>query len=74
MESHMTKNVGTMDRVLRGIAAAGLAAGAVLAPWPVWVRVVAFGVNALYLAYTALGGTCVGYRLLGHSTCAVENR
>jgi hypothetical protein len=70
----MTKNVGTMDRILRGVAALGLATGAVLAPWPTWIRVVGFGVNALYLAYTAVGGTCFGYRLLGRSTCALESR
>lgn len=68
----MTRNVGTLDRIVRGIAAAGLATGAILAPVPWWIRVVVFGANAAYLSFTALGGTCLGYRLIGRSTCSVE--
>jgi len=70
----MTKNVGPGDRVARGLGAAGLGLCAMLAPLPFWVRVLGLGLNAIYLGYTALSGTCLGYRLMGRSTCPVAQR
>lgn len=70
----MTKNVGPGDRIARGLAAAGLGLCAIWAPLPFWLRIAGLGFNALYLGYTALSGTCVGYRLMGRSTCPVEQR
>lgn len=70
----MKKNVGSGDRVARVIAAGGLGVCAVIAPLPLWIRVAGFALNAVYLGFTALSGTCLGYRLLGKSTCPVESR
>jgi hypothetical protein len=42
---------------------------AVVAPLPLLVRVLALGACGLYLLFSALAGTCIGYRLLGRSTC-----
>ncbi len=70
----MKKNVGSWDRIGRVIAAAALGVCAIVAPLPLWIRVAGFGVNALYLAFTALSGTCLGYRLMGKSTCPVDSR
>lgn len=67
----MTKNLGTLDRFLRLLAVAGLALGAGAAPLPLIARL-ALGASGLYLFGTVFFGTCLGYRLLGLSTCALE--
>ncbi|HEV8547991.1 MAG TPA: DUF2892 domain-containing protein [Polyangiaceae bacterium] len=68
----MKQNLGRMDRVVRAVAAIGLAGGAVAAPLPWAVRVVGLGASAVYLLFTVLAGTCLGYRLMGLSTCPNE--
>jgi len=65
----MTKNVGNWDRALRGIAAMASFTCSVMAPLPLTVRAVAFGGMGAYLAFTALVGTCLGYRIMERSTC-----
>ena len=67
----MTKNLGTTDRILRVVAAAPLTACAFLAPLDAPIRLVAFGGPAAYMLFTALAGTCLGYALMGRSTCPV---
>jgi hypothetical protein len=68
----MKANVGTIDRVARGIGALVMATCAVMAPLPLTVRVAALALPAVYVAFTALRGTCLGYRLMGVSTCPVS--
>jgi hypothetical protein len=68
----MTKNVGHWDRVGRAIAAVLMGTCAVMAPLPLVVRIAALGLPAVYIALTALAGTCLGYRLTGRSTCPVS--
>jgi hypothetical protein len=63
----MTYNVGTMDRVVRGVAGIVLAAGAVGAGPPVARAVL--GVLALVMLATALVGVCPLYRVFGLNTC-----
>lgn len=65
----MQKNVGTVDRVLRGLGAIAMGVAAALVPLPLWARVPVFGLLAVYLAFSTLSGTCLGYRLMGRSTC-----
>jgi hypothetical protein len=65
----MSKNVGALDRWGRGILGAALVVSAVLAPLSLPVRLLGFGLTAGYLFVTALSGTCLGYRLMGRSTC-----
>jgi hypothetical protein len=65
----MKQNVGTADRVARVAAALGLFTCAALAPLPLGVRLAAFPPVAVYLLFTAVAGTCLGYSLLGKSTC-----
>ncbi|QSQ22926.1 DUF2892 domain-containing protein [Pyxidicoccus parkwayensis] len=69
----MARNVGKVDRVLRAVAAVGLGVCAVVAPVDGWVRglMVAQG---LYFLGTSLAGSCLGYRLMGKSTCPVPSR
>ena len=59
----MTKNVGTVDRVIRIIAGLGLIALAVTGPKVVWGWI-----GILPLA-TALVSWCPAYSLLGVKTC-----
>lgn len=65
----MIKNLGTADRSLRVVAAGLMAACAALAPWSPTVRYGVLGATAVYMLLTALVGTCLGYRLIGKSTC-----
>jgi hypothetical protein len=64
----MIKNVGSLDRALRSIGALALLLGALLAPLHVGLRA-GLGVMGAYMALTALAGTCLGYRMLGMSSC-----
>jgi hypothetical protein len=73
-EEPMTRNVGTGDRLARALAALGMLACAVAAPLPVGLRLAAFAAPALYLLFTAVSSTCLGYRLMGRSTCPVPRR
>jgi hypothetical protein len=68
----MQQNLSRMDRVLRFVAAAVLAGGAWAAPLPWAVRSVGMGLSAVYLLFTAFAGTCLGYQLMGISTCPRE--
>jgi hypothetical protein len=67
----MTKNLASWDRVARGVAAMLMATCAVMAPLPLSVRVGALALPAIYMVLTALRGTCLGYRMMGLSTCPV---
>jgi hypothetical protein len=66
----MKRNVGMADRVARGLGALALFTCAVAAPLPLGVRLAAFSLPGVYLLFTALAGSCFGYRLMGKSTCA----
>lgn len=63
------KNVGTLDRLARGATAASLLACGALAPLPLVARIGMMAVPGIYLLATALFGSCLGYRLMGRSTC-----
>lgn len=69
----MKKNLGSMDRVARGLGALGLVVGAFVAPVEIVLRV-GLGASGAYVMFTALAGTCLGYRLMGVSTCPAEPR
>ena len=66
------RNVGGSDRGLRALAGAGMLLCSVMAPLSLVVRMTTFGVMGAYLLFTALVGTCLGYRLMGKSTCPNE--
>lgn len=69
----MQKNVGSMDRLTRGLGALAIVVCAFLSPVPLWAQF-ALGASGLYVLFTALFGACLGYRLLGMSTCPAEAR
>jgi hypothetical protein len=70
----MEKNLGKGDRAARALAVIALTTCSIFAPLPLLVRVSGFGLMAAYLLYTALSGTCLGYTLIGRSTCPAERR
>lgn len=70
----MRKNLGKGDRALRAMAVVALLICSVFFPLPLAVRVPAFGLMAAYLLFTVLAGTCLGYALIGKSTCSVPVR
>lgn len=67
----MNHNVGSPDRVLRAIAGVAMASSPFVLPLPSLALGVALGAVGGYLALTALVGRCLGYRLMGRSTCAL---
>jgi hypothetical protein len=69
----MKKNVGSLDRVARGLGASGMIVAALVAPWELWLRI-GVGATGAYVLLTAFVGTCVGYRLVGLSTCPLESK
>jgi hypothetical protein len=68
----MKRNVGNTERLFRAVGALVLATCAVMAPLPLGIRVVAFGTLGAYMLFTALAGSCLGYTLMGRSSCPIE--
>lgn len=69
----MERNMGTVDRVLRLIAAVVLATLVLTGAVSGAVGIV-LGIVAVLFIVTSASGMCVLYRLLGIRTCKVENR
>jgi hypothetical protein len=67
----MKQNVASWDRGMRAVAAIALLACAVVAPYSLTVRL-SCGAMGMYLMFSAVAGTCLGYRLMGRSTCPVK--
>ncbi len=68
----MKRNAANWDRALRALMGIAMLGGSVLAPVPVLVRVLALGLGGAYMLGTALFGACLGYRLMGISTCPAD--
>ncbi len=66
-----TRNVGTIDRVLRILVGAALILGFFLNPESSWRWLYLIGVVPLL---TGIFQTCPAYRLFGLSTCASDRR
>jgi Protein of unknown function (DUF2892) len=64
-------NLGRADRTLRVVSALTLIVAAVMAPIPLAASL-ALGATALYMGGSSLVGTCLGYKLIGVSTCPVS--
>jgi len=69
---HMS-NVGTADRMARTLGATMMIAAVFLLPLPVAGQV-ALVCTGIYVLGTAAIGTCLGYRLMGKSTCSTGHR
>jgi len=70
----MTNNIASCDRILRSIAGLTMFTSIFFVPLPLLVRVLALGLGGVYMIATALVGTCLGYKLMGVSTCPVQPR
>ncbi len=66
----MNHNVGNLDRLVRGIAGFAMAGSPLVLPLPGALGI-GLGMMGMYLVLTAVFGRCLGYRLLGRSTCAI---
>jgi Protein of unknown function (DUF2892) len=64
-------NLGSKDRLARVLGALPLAVCSVMAPFPLPLRLGLMALPAVYLLGTALVGSCLGYKLMGRSTCEV---
>jgi len=72
-ENDMKKNVGLVDRAMRCFGALAMIAVAFIVPAQAVIRF-GLGASGLYVLFTAVAGTCLGYRLMGLSTCPLERR
>ncbi len=68
----MKQNAATWDRALRAVSGVSMLAGSVLAPLPLLVRIFALGIGGAYMLGTAVAGSCLGYRMIGISTCPLR--
>ena len=64
----MAQNVGSADRIARVVGAVALFVGAIAAPVPMLAQA-GMALMGVYLLGTSLVGTCLGYKLMGRSTC-----
>ncbi len=69
----MLQNLGNLDRAGRVIAAIALFVLAITLPVPLLAQV-AMGVSGVYLLGSSLVGTCLGYKLMGVSTCPIKQQ
>lgn len=70
----MKHNIASWDRIVRVIAGLTMLTSSFFVPLPLLVRVLALGLGGVYMVATALVGTCLGYKLMGVSTCPVQQR
>jgi hypothetical protein len=64
-------NLGTADRTARAVGAIIMIAAAFLISLP-FTGQIALAATGTYVLGTALMGTCLGYRLMGKSTCSAH--
>jgi hypothetical protein len=64
-------NLGPADRLARAVGAALMIAAAFLIALPAAGQIALAGMG-LYLLGTVAMGTCLGYRLMGKSTCSTH--
>lgn len=66
----MTKNIGTVDRVLRFVIGLALLAVALFVMTSVFLKVVVI-LFAVFCFYEALASWCLFYQLIGRNTCPI---
>ena len=66
-------NLGNADRIARVIAAVVLFVLSLTLTLPLLAQL-AMAVNGVYLLGSSLVGTCLGYKLMGVSTCPIKQQ
>jgi hypothetical protein len=66
-------NLGNADRTIRAIAAVAMLIASFTTPVPLMVAV-GLALTGVYMIGTSLGGTCLGYKLIGVSTCPIKQQ
>ena len=69
----LNQNLGNADRALRAIAAVALLIASFIAPVPL-MAAAGLALTGVYMIGTSLVGTCLGYKLIGVSTCPIKHR
>ncbi len=69
----MSQNLGNADRILRALAALAMLIASVVAPVQLAIAV-GLALTGVYMIGTALAGTCLGYKLIGVSTCPIKQQ
>jgi len=67
-------NTASWDRALRALAGAAMLAASIVGSWPTLAHVIGLGVGGGYMLGSGLLGTCLGYKLMGVSTCPLERQ
>jgi hypothetical protein len=70
----MKQNTATWDRALRALAGVAVLICSVFAPLPLLVRAGALGATGAYLLLSAAFGSCLGYKMMGISTCRIDRK
>jgi Protein of unknown function (DUF2892) len=69
----MSQNLGNPDRIARVLAAIAMVGTSVIVPLPL-VGQIGLALTGVYMLGTSLVGTCLGYKLMGVSTCPVKQQ
>jgi hypothetical protein len=69
----MSQNLGNADRTVRAIAAVAMLIASFVASIPL-MAAVGLALTGVYLIGTSLVGTCLGYKLIGVSTCPIKQQ
>jgi hypothetical protein len=69
----LNPNLGNADRTIRAITAVAMLIASFTTPVPL-TAAVGLALTGLYLIGTSLVGTCLGYKLIGVSTCPIKQR
>lgn len=69
----MAQNLGKADRVARVTVAVALFTASAMAPVP-FLAQVALALTGVYMVGSSLVGTCLGYKMMGMSTCPIEQQ
>ena len=69
----LNPNLGNADRTIRAIAAVAMLIASFTTPVPL-MAAVGLAVTGVYMIGTSLVGTCLGYKLIGVSTCPIKQQ
>jgi len=69
----LNPNLGNADRTIRAIVAVAMFIASFTTPVPL-MAAVGLALTGLYMIGTSLVGTCLGYKLIGVSTCPIKQQ